>query len=302
MSLLEEIQNEAVDSSIDLGMLLRKLKVLAARLGSQPLENWLIWESNGYPDDVHVPDYRIWSLEVTGHFSGPLGSNIRNAPIPLACLPEKTREYYERYQCRMSIAGVEAALKGAGSGMVQISTRNLALVLGTKVIRDYNCVHAWAEFGPSNLVELLNAVRNRILDFSLAIWKENPTAGEESKSPDSSLEPAVVTQIFHTTIYGGTASFIGSAHGSSVVFNIVPNDFPSLEAVLRENGLQQTDIKELSEALNSDEPPTERDKFGPRVSSWIAKMIQKAAEGVWKISVGAAGTLLAQAISKYYGL
>jgi hypothetical protein len=302
MSLLEEIQNEAVDSNTDLGMLLRKLKVLAARLGSEPLENWLIWESNGYPDDVQVPDYRIWSLEVTGHFSGPLGSNIRNAPIPLACLPEKTREYYERYQCRMSIAGVEAALKGVGDGMVQISTRDLAIALGTKVYQGYNCVQAWAEFSTNNLVELLNAVRNRILDFSLAIWKENPIAGEASKSSDSSLEPAVVTQIFHTTVYGGTASLIGSAYGSSVVFNIVPNDFPSLEAVLRENGLQQRDIEELSDALNTDAPPTERDKFGPAVSSWIAKMVQKAAEGGWKISVGAAGTLLAQAISKFYGL
>jgi len=55
MSLLEEIQNEAVGSNSDIGLLLRKCKLFAARLGSQPLEDWLQWESNGYPDDVDIP-------------------------------------------------------------------------------------------------------------------------------------------------------------------------------------------------------------------------------------------------------
>ncbi len=57
MSILEEIQQAAVDANSDLGTLLRKCKVFAARMESQPLENWLIWESNGYPDEVEVPEY-----------------------------------------------------------------------------------------------------------------------------------------------------------------------------------------------------------------------------------------------------
>jgi hypothetical protein len=24
------------------------------------LEDWLVWESNGYPDNVEVPEYRVW--------------------------------------------------------------------------------------------------------------------------------------------------------------------------------------------------------------------------------------------------
>ena len=48
MTLLEDIQNSAVDPNSDLATLLQKCKVLAARLGSQPLEKWVLWESNGY--------------------------------------------------------------------------------------------------------------------------------------------------------------------------------------------------------------------------------------------------------------
>src|SRR5438094_7477163 len=111
MSILEDIQSAAIDGRSDLGTILRKCKVLAARLGSQPLEKWVLWESNGYPDDVEVPDYRTWPLEVKGNFSGPFHSGIRNAPIPLVCIPERVRKNYEAYKCRQSIASLEAALK-----------------------------------------------------------------------------------------------------------------------------------------------------------------------------------------------
>lgn len=302
MSLLEEIQKEAVDKNSDLGTILRKCKVLAARLGSEPLENWLIWESNGYPDNVQVPDYRIWPLEVKGHFYGPFGSGIENAPIPHACLPKKSRKFYERYESRISISGVEDALKEVGAGSVQVSTGDLAVALGTNVYEDQNCVQAWAQFSTSNLVELLNAVRNRVLDFSLALWKENPNAGEPIKSSGKSLEPSRVTQIFNTKVYGGSANLVGTANDSSIIFKIVPHNFSSLETFLRANGLQDNDIGDLQEALNSDNSPVEKDKFGPKVSSWIAKMVQKAADGGWSVGVGAAGSLLAQAVTKFYGL
>ncbi|MCB2141189.1 hypothetical protein KQH27_00610 [bacterium] len=302
MTILEEIQNEAVDKNSDLGTILRKCKVLAARLRSEPLENWLIWESNGYPDNVKVPEYRIWPLEVKGHFYGPFGSGWENAPIPHALLPEKCRESYERYESRISISGVEEALKEVGAGSVRVSTGDLALILGTKVYKNQNCVQAWAQFSTSNLIELLNAVRNRILDFSLALWKESPNAGDKKSTSESLLKPSRVTQIFNTKIYGGSANLVGTMEDSSAIYTIVPHDFRTLETFLRDNGLDENDIGDLHEALKSDESPVEKDKFGPKVSTWIAKMVQKAADGGWSVGIGAAGTLLAQAVAKYYGL
>ena len=103
MNLLEDIQNAAADSSSNVGTLLRKCKILAARLNSQQLEDWITWESNGYPEDIPVPSYRVWPLEVKGHFSGTFGSGLRNAPIPTVLLPENVRECYNKYQCRLSI-------------------------------------------------------------------------------------------------------------------------------------------------------------------------------------------------------
>jgi hypothetical protein len=302
VTLLEDIQNAAVDAKSDLGTLLRKCKLLAARLGSKPLEDWLVWESNGYPDEVQVPEYRIWSLEVRGHFSGPGGSGLRNAPIPLAILPETARQYYERYECRQSIASIEAILRKVEGGTVHISTGDLALALGMGVYERQNCLQAWAEFSGNQLVEVANSVRNRVLDFALAVWKEQPAAGELQVKASDTIAATRVTQIFNTTVYGGSAQLIGAAKDSTIAVTINTKDFASLERVLRGGGIPEGDVAELRAALEVEAELEPGRGFGPKVSSWVGRMMAKAADGSWGAGVGAAGTLLAQAIAKYYGL
>jgi hypothetical protein len=228
---------------------------------------------------------------------------MRNAPIPWLCVPEKARDAYQNYKCRQSVASIEQLLRDSQKGgTLQVSTGDLAVALGTRVYEGQNCVQAWAEFRAGNLIELLNAVRNRVLDFTLALWKEAPTAGERPDDADKQIEPARVTQIFNTTVYGGAASLVGSAAEASITLNVSRNDFASLERALRASGVPDQDIGDLQEAVRSDGQIKKGGSFGPRVSSWIAAMIKKAADGSWRIGLGAAGNLLAQVISKYYGL
>jgi hypothetical protein len=300
MSVLEGIQQAAVDSSVDLATLLRKCKLMSARLGSRPLEEWVIHESNGYPDDVQVPEYRIWPLELKGHFSGPFGSGMRNAPIPRAVLPPKAKKAYERYECRLSVANVEVSLAQA-DGMIRLSTGDLALVLGMNVYENKNCIQAWAEFSSNSLVELLNSVRNRILDFAIALWKESPDAGATNQSIASQLPAERITQIFNTTVFGGSANLVGQAVASTISFSVSQNDWPSLKRLLTEQGVDGAELRKLRSALDADPAPTGK-AFGPRVSGWIARMTEKAANGTWQIGLGAAGNLLAEAIGKFYGL
>lgn len=303
MTLIEEIQRDAVDSKSDLGTLLRKCKLLAARLGSRTVEDWLLWESNGYPDSAEVPVYRMFPLEFKGHFSGPFGSGIRNAPIPMMCIPENFREFFLNYKCRQSIASIEETLKKDDSGTLQVSTGDLAVLLGMKVYQHQNCMQAWAEMGVSRLVELLNTVRNRTLDFVLAVWKEAPMAGEIGGGDNQVIEPARVTQIFNTTVYGGAANLVGSATNAPVTFNVSQGNFGTLEKLLTANGVPNEDVQQLREAVQAEATVAPGSGgFGPRVSSWIANMVKKAAQGTWQIGIGAAGGLLAEAISKYYGL
>jgi hypothetical protein len=59
MSLLHDIQAAVLQEGTDLGPILLKVRLLAARLGSQPLADWVKHESEGYPAEAAVPDYRI---------------------------------------------------------------------------------------------------------------------------------------------------------------------------------------------------------------------------------------------------
>ncbi len=301
MSLLEDVQNAAIDTNSDLGEVLRKCKVLAARLDSKPLEDWLVWESNGYPSEVELPEYRAWSIQLKGNFSGMFQSALNNAPIPTMCVPKDFRDAATVYHCRQSVASIGDLLQENDSGTFQISVGDLSLVLSTKVYEDMNCLQAWGEFGRANLVEVLNAVRNRILDFVLAIWKEDPEAGEVPGSADR-LQPSKVGQIFNTTVYGGAANLVGSAEGSTITFNVQTGDFETLAQALRNHGVDDADIEELRTAVQADPQAEDSNALGPRVSGWIAKMTGKAASGAWQLGIGAAAALLADMIAKYYGL
>lgn len=58
MGLLRDIQDAAADSKASLPDLLRKRKLLAARLKHAELDTWVSHELNGYPNDDMLPSYR----------------------------------------------------------------------------------------------------------------------------------------------------------------------------------------------------------------------------------------------------
>ena len=52
MSLLHQIQESVIQEGCDLGSVLLKLRLLASKLGSNVLEEWVKHESEGYPQDA----------------------------------------------------------------------------------------------------------------------------------------------------------------------------------------------------------------------------------------------------------
>ena len=98
---------------------------------------------------------------------------------------------------------------------------------------------------------------------------------------------------------------LGNVSGSSVSqdlnMSIQMSDFKSLAEFLRTKDISAEDISELERAIKDDPKPESPKSLGKRVSSWIGKMITKAASGAWDIGVQAAGTILTNAISIYYG-
>ncbi len=204
MSLLREIQNAAIDSNTDLALLLRKCKVLAARLGNPEFKQWVENELSGYADIENLPDYRILNVNSKGHFSGPFQSGLRNADIPLSCIPKEFHKKLSHSYLTQPIASMESLIRDSESGTGTLQEQwnpDLVLYVGQNIYEGMNCMQAWKVIPKSAIVAALDAVRNRVLNFVLEIETESPTAGEAPVNSNP-VPQEKVHQIFNTYIAG----------------------------------------------------------------------------------------------------
>lgn len=212
MSLLREIQDAAIDSKTDLASLLRKCKVLAARLGSEEFKSWVDSELSGYKNVEDLPEYRVLHVTSKGHFSGAFGSGINNADIPMFCLPEKYRETMSRSNMMESVASIEALVSKSDGGTAQEPWNpDFVAMVGQKIYQDMNCMQAWKVIPITGLIAALDEIRNRILNFVLEIEAQDPDAGEAALN-SSPVPPEKVNQIFNTYISGSVQNVATGSH------------------------------------------------------------------------------------------
>jgi len=202
MSLLREIQDLAIDSRTELPMLLRKCKLLAARLGNSEFKQWVEYELSGYKNKEDLPDYRILNVNSKGHFSGPFGSGINYADIPLSCIPKELRENLKHSYMFQPVAALETLVSGANTGDAQEPWNpDLVAFVGQKIYQNMNCMQAWKVIPTTAVVAALDSIRTRILNFVLEIEAEDPTAGEAPLNSNPVAQERV-HHIFNTYITG----------------------------------------------------------------------------------------------------
>ncbi|NTG45875.1 hypothetical protein G6M04_00705 [Agrobacterium rhizogenes] len=303
MSLLLEIQSEAVNDAISVSSLLRKCLLLAGRIDSNLLEEWVKHELNGYPDNTEVPDYRRISIAFKATFAGPFGAAIKNAPIPQHIVETITKDPgISMHHARQSIGTIDDSEETRKHGVLYLNMDNVALLLHGKIYNKYYYPASfWAEVPTMAVIGILDAVRTRVLEFSLRLWKKYPIAGEINGLNMTSDEVRKdVSQIFNTTI-NGNASLIGVANNSEITNINTSGNISELRSILKNNGVDSTDIDEIEEHLKHEPTLSQDDNFGPRVKGWLGKMMGKAASGAWSVGLGAGGTLLERALLSYYG-
>src|SRR3954452_23232980 len=92
MSKLTEIIDAATGETVSTGSLLRMVKVLARRIDTQILLDWVDNELGGYRRS-DIPDYRgPFKVQVLSDWSGPMSSILRNVPLPSAAFPQWVRD------------------------------------------------------------------------------------------------------------------------------------------------------------------------------------------------------------------
>jgi len=279
--------------------------MLAARLGSQPLAEWVRHESEGYPSGVDVPDYRVLGVSYRADFSGPFGSGIKNAPISPYLIDKFAGKRWTRYEMRQSIAAVDELLSNSEKGgSLQIEASNLILLLQGKVYEDYACNSVTGTISRASLAAIRHAVLNRILELTLEIEKSIPEAASVSLANPgdlSSTVAGVTTQIAQQIIYGNYTSV--SAQGGAVVsISIDAGNKEELSEYLVKAGIPAEDAGSIADLASSEKPESAEEPMGPKVKEWLLNNLKKAAGGTWKIGLSVATDVIKEALLKYYGL
>jgi hypothetical protein len=194
VTLLREIQIEVAQATSDLAAILRKCKILAARLRSPDFGQWISWELDGYPEGQSVPSYRKLNAQYFANFVGA-DWNAPKQPFLWAVLGRDAYDNLNPVEFRDGIGKVQALSNGG-----TVARPELGLLVEGKMFPDLKCVGAWMEIGGNEFRQLLSAVRTRILDFVLEIEGANPNAGEAEPGtepvPPERLQP-IIQNVFH---------------------------------------------------------------------------------------------------------
>ena len=301
MRLLRELRDSVTNSTVEISTVLRKAKVLAVTLENQEFRDWVSHELGGYPDKVTIPEYREIPSPLLGDFMGPF-HRVTGYLLPISQMPDFMRKSALSFPIPNSIKEIESMALSGGDDLRHPWPTEAVMLLGSKIrlTGNYSLVEVYQPISRAQLEKIIDAVRNRLLDFLLALQEINPHT-LESEDALRELPKEAVNQVFHLSVHGDhNILAAGSGFSQTVTQTIPQNDKGALLRHLREAGVSEEDLKGLESALKADGARAKGD-FGDRVKAWMGSVMVKAIDGSWKIAVAAAPEVLTKALSAYYG-
>lgn len=305
MGLLQDIQVELLSANSDIGPTLLKLRYLAAQLGSGLLEEWVRYETEGYPAEVPVPEYRIASVSYSGTFTNGYQS-LNNVPIPSHLVEKHAGKGWVQFEIRDSIAVIDTIIKSADGDKIHsygVSAGDLILLLQGKVYEGHSLISISSRFGGSPFAAIHNVVRARILDLTMQLEKTVPVSslievgGNSSKV--SAANTAHTTMITQTIVYGNQNNI--SAPQGIIAFNVAKGDTGSLTAWLTGSGIPEDQAKELAGFAESEQPESAEKPFGTKVGAWMLEKLGQGAAGVFEVGKDVAKDVIIAGLKGYYG-
>jgi hypothetical protein len=286
-SLVLELQKESLDENVPLKSLARKAMLISQKLGLD--DSWAQCELYGFTEK-EPPLYRVVNGQIVAEVPG-------RGYLPID-LPENLSTKMDSFTLRQPIAELEV-ISGYKNNFAFIP-----LPSGLQGnLRDIFCNQYMYYFRIplSQIVSLLDTIRSQILSFTLRLEKEG-VLGEGMSF--NNTEKDKVQQMVNLTVNGHFQGILGDVQNSNVTqsfSNGIQVDLNALCEILRQSKVSDTDIDALKIAYEVDgDVVTIPDQYGPEVKSWFNKMMAKAIDGTWAISIGTAANLLATGLNKLY--
>lgn len=178
MPLIHDIQTALLEENAGVGAMLLKLRFLAAKLDIDILEEWVQYETEGYPDDVDVPDYRTAQITYTGTFTNT-AQQLNNVSIPTALVAQHAGDHWVNYLIRDGMPVIDHQLKMMKpDGHFGVDCSNLKVLLQNKIYEGMAVIEVESRIDTGAFARIQHAVRAKTLDFTLQLEKQVPAVVE----------------------------------------------------------------------------------------------------------------------------
>jgi hypothetical protein len=307
MGLIHDIQAAAISETADVPTLLRKCKLLAARLGNDAFAQWVEHELTGYPEGTELPSYRVIPTDNFGTFQGPWGSGYSKLQIPVSVLPtEELQEHYRAARLRDGAAAYAHLLEGERTATAKLNWPiALAVHHASEVAPSFQCVAAWQEVPIGAFVRLFDLIKTRILSFAIELEREAPAAGESPIGAAPTVSQETVTNIFNTTINGPVGNLSNAGTNTTQNATVAVGDWEAFRSQAQHVGLAEQDLRQLQPTLQqlAADPAQAREVVADTApDSLIGRLARRAAAAASGVSVEVASAALARAIAIYCGI
>ena len=291
-----QLQELASDSHNEIADLLRKALLVASKLNLADFRQWISNELNGYAGANELPPYRVINGDLRAQ-------NPVHGLIPFLIEDAELMAMIRRVNVAESVSSLSHMMSDRKPGAICYFFAPEQEAMLMRMQGDFAQMRPLRVVGANQLAGILQAVRTRVLDWAISLEREG-IVGDGLTFSNKEREIAMSSHSIKIENFQGVLGDVHSGGGVSQTntLTLTAGSFDSLSRYLAGNGVQAEDLRELEKAIGQDPEPRDPKKLGPRVSGWIGKMITKAADGSWEASVSAAGTLLAAALQKFYGL
>ncbi|MDP9331253.1 MAG: hypothetical protein M3P11_11520 [Actinomycetota bacterium] len=218
-ALIEQIQNEALNSGNSLADALRKCMVLGAQAGSDDLVDWATRELRGYfaegdgpPPDL--PDYRIVAapIVIDGQMGGRQFTRMQISPVEL---PEPARgKVKEEVELRSGVGELEEMLRRGREEGGEIRIGLPASASGARLMseqRGHFVERIYWSVSPTAVAGTVDQVRTRLVELSSRIKASTGGTGDPTPDAVQNAVSIVVTNSRRARVNVTSAQSSGSA-------------------------------------------------------------------------------------------
>jgi hypothetical protein len=250
MTVLDEIIDASTDSAVTTADLLRKVQIVAHRLGASEVVRWAKSELTGYADDAELPTYRIMQTSVMGTFTGPMQSVIQQHLTPVT----GRLESMWAMEFRVPLTELQALASSKSDPQREWPTFMVKAYEATGAFRIqyHHLFSAHNVITRQSLLGLLDVVRSKAMEFALELQTDYPDAGAVG-GPTISSTPGLSSTVYNVTnnIYGDGSNIATGSHARQRS-RVEKGDSRAFLRAVEDLGLTAADASEFVSAVQEE--------------------------------------------------